>query len=93
MGRAGVQRIGGDELVRVMRGRADDTPVVLLTGYADERLRAVDPSTLDGVPLLDKPVSPGDLLLTLRQLIDRRRDQREHSYAGLSPSRVTRLPA
>jgi len=69
-------RVTGDELLKVMRRRDDQTPVILLTGYADDRLRSADPDLLKGVPLLDKPVSSAELLRHLRQLIDRRATSR-----------------
>lgn len=77
-------RVTGDELVRIMRGRGDLTPVVLLTGYAHDRLDVAESADLAGVPVLDKPVRPATLLQEIRRLLDRRHEQNLETPATTS---------
>ena len=67
----GLPRIGGIELLRRLRARADHTPVLLLTARdaLDDRVRGLDSGGDDYVV---KPVALAELAARLRALVRRR---------------------
>ncbi len=63
-------RLGGGELYRTLRDVGDRTPFIMASGYAGRSasgLADLDPS----VPVLKKPWKPGQLLLLVREVLDR----------------------
>ncbi len=66
----GLPRLGGLELLKQLRGRADSTPVLLLTArdHVDDRIRGLDGGADDYVV---KPVAIGELAARIRALVRR----------------------
>jgi len=62
--------MSGPEVVRTLRKRGADIPVVLASGYSDEMLEG---DALEGVPLIGKPYEPDALLRLLRHQLDTHR--------------------
>ena len=62
-------QMGGVELVRELRARQPDLPVVMVSGYTDNELVNHGASDL-GVPFLDKPFLAEDLLRVVRKALD-----------------------
>ena len=59
----------GPALVRVLRARWPGLPAILVSGYAEERLRVTMAG--EGIYFLPKPYGAKDLLALLRRIIDR----------------------
>jgi two-component system OmpR family response regulator/two-component system response regulator QseB len=66
----GLPRLGGLELLKQLRARADSTPVLLLTArdHVDDRIRGLDGGADDYVV---KPVAIGELAARIRALVRR----------------------
>jgi len=62
--------LSGDKLIEAVLKIRPDLPVILWSGYAKALEDAVGPR-LDGVVLLEKPVSQDVLARTVRRLLDR----------------------
>jgi two-component system cell cycle sensor histidine kinase/response regulator CckA len=63
-------RKSGVEALKEIRSVDPDVPVILSSGYTDA-WAAIEPS-LEGVPLLEKPYDPDELVRVVRLAIDRR---------------------
>jgi CheY-like chemotaxis protein len=66
-------RMGGAELVRALRLKEPDLPVVMVSGYTDRELVTYGARELN-VPFLPKPFRADDLLRTVRKTLDRTLD-------------------
>ena len=60
----------GNELVSEFRSQNPDLPVLLSTGYTDERLD-LESLRRQGIPFLQKPFAVADLLEQVRRLLEK----------------------
>ena len=63
-----MKELGGFELIRRLRGQGSRIPVVMITGYGNEKT-AVEAVRLGVSDYLDKPVVPAELLARLAKLM------------------------
>ncbi len=90
--------VSGLELLETMRTEHPDTPLVLVTAYADPNV-AMDAMSRGAADYLTKPVDLSALLTTVNRALDRRKLAREHrallrevlgkrSLIGTSPAMI-----
>ena len=58
-------RTGGVEMARAVRGKGDDTPIILISGYRPEKAR-VAMEELSSIDFLKKPFTSVELLASVR---------------------------
>ena len=64
--------IGGPELAGFVLERAPTTPMIFMTGYSDHPITHQEgESTIQGFPVLLKPFRPKELLVLVRDVLDR----------------------
>jgi len=71
--------MSGLELLRELKNRRSELPVILLTGHGDVRL-AVEAMKLGADDFFEKPFDPDLLLASVRAAVDRRQKER-HEHA------------
>jgi len=72
-------RMGGMELLKVVRERYPQTAVVILTGYGTVK-SAVDSIKRGAYDYLVKPFVPDDILLIIQQVVQEEILREEHRY-------------
>ncbi len=75
----------GNAVIRYLTARGDETPLMVLSGYAD----SLDPDHADMVKFMSKPPVMEDLILEARKLIARRVLADAHHRSGESPEKRT----
>ena len=58
-------RMGGVEIARAVRGKGDDTPIILISGYRPEKAR-VAMDELSSIGFLKKPFTSVELIASVR---------------------------
>lgn len=87
-----MEGLGGLGLLRQLRERHCDTPVVLMTAYATAA-QVAEAMNLGAYAFLMKPLSPHDVRLLINRVLDVRTSQREHAAIQHGIDHPDKLPS
>ena len=87
-----MEGLGGLGLLRQLRERQRDTPVVLMTAHATTA-QIAEAMSLGAYAFLTKPLSPHDVRLLINRVLDVRTLQREHTAIQHGIDHTDRLPS